>query len=510
MDEAEIPDVIHGHLLSPLALAMTATRDLPQPYRYAKHLHLLSQELVRLRSRAPGWPRRLMVTMPPRHGKSEHCSHWFPTWDIALDPTDRIILCSYEAEFAAKWGRACRRSMEEHYPILGARIVEDSRAAHRWETTHGGGMSTAGVGGPITGRGGNVLVLDDPIKNAEEANSRTIRDHLWDWWQSTFLTRLEPDGVIVLIMTRWHEDDLIGRLLNSPESKFWRKLDLPAVAEENDPLGRDIGAALWPERYDELALENIKAESGTRVFSALYQQHPSPAEGAGINRAWWKWYDEAPPLESFDQIIQSWDPTFKAVDTSDYVACGVWGRKGGDIYGLDGIRKRMNGPDTLKAIEAVDKQWPLAKWLLMEDTASGSMICDILERERGHVMRIKPRGQKETRLHWGVNAAAAVTERGQVWLPRNRKWALDLVDEAAQFPHGAHDDMVDQFSQAINHLLPRTWSWENMQKRAALGPNLTTQIELHNHQVHEAIRKKLKALERGPGRRRGDFQMGGL
>jgi predicted phage terminase large subunit-like protein len=490
---------------------MTATRGLPRPYLYADHLQLLSNELVQLRMRPPGWPRRLMVMMPPRHGKSETCSHWFPVWNLALEPSDRVIAASYEAEFAAKWGRSARRSMEEHYPIIGTRIVEDSRAAHRWETPQGGGMTTAGVGGPLMGRGGNLMICDDPIKNAEEANSRTIRDHLWDWWQSTFLTRLEPQGIVVLIMTRWHEDDLAGRILASPESKFWRVITLPAVAEEDDALGRASGQALWPERYDELALENIRAEVGSRVFSALYQQHPSPAEGAGINRAWWQWYDEAPKVEEFDQIIQSWDPTFKAVDTSDYVAAGVIGRRGGDIYVLDGIRKRMNGPDTIKAIEAVDKQWPAARWLLMEDTASGSMICDILERERGNIIRIRPKGGKETRLHWGVNATAAVVERGKVWLPRGRSWALQLVDEAAQFPHAQHDDLIDMLVQGINHLLPRTWSWENMEARRKGAPEISTFEQLHNYQLHQAIKKKLADSQKEPRRRKGsDDFMGGI
>jgi predicted phage terminase large subunit-like protein len=216
-----------------------------------------------------------------------------------------------------------------------------------------------------------------------------------------------------------------------------------------------------------------------------------------------------PKVEEFDQILQSWDPTFKAVDTSDFVAGGVIGRKGSDIYLLDAVRKRMNGPDTLKAIEAVDKQWPQAKWLLMEDTASGSMMCDILERDRGHVERVTPKGSKETRLHWGVNATAAVVERGHVWLPRGRSWALQLVDEAAQFPHGAHDDLIDMLVQAIQKLLPKTWTWENTQERLKGAPHITTPLELHNYQMHEAIKRKMRLLQKEPRRQKQDFWMGG-
>ncbi len=507
--EPEIPDDPEAaYLLSPSALAITATAGLPKPYVHARHLQMLSSELVRLRMRPAGWPRRLMVTMPPRHGKSETTSHWFPVWDLALDPSDKIILTSYEAEFAAGWGRKCRRSIQEHYPIIGARIVEDSRAAHRWETREGGGMVTAGVGGPITGKGGNVLICDDPIKNAEEANSKVIRDNLWEWWQSTFLTREEPGAIIVLIQTRWHEDDLAGRILASSEAKFWRVLNLPALAEEGDPIGRLPGEALWPERYDELWLENKRAEVGSRVFSALYQQHPSPPEGAGIQRGWWQWYDEPPPLEAFDQFVQSWDTTFKAVDTSDFVAGGILGRKGDDIYVLDVVHKRMNGPDTIKAINAVDAQWSQAVWCLIEDTASGSMICDLLERERGHIIRVKPRGQKETRLHWAVNAAAPIIERGKVWLRRGASWSTKIVDEGAQFPHGAHDDLVDMLTQGIAHLLPKAWVWQGVQKREAGIRHPATFIDLHNQRLHEAVQKRVKEAQETTTRRRSDYWSG--
>jgi len=493
------PSFDHSHLLSPLALAVTATHGMPQPYVHAEHLQLLSNELVSLCGRQPGGASRLLVTFPPRHGKSELCSHWFPTWYIALDPTAKVILTSYEAEFAARWGRLVRRSVQEHYPIIGARIVEDSKAAHRWETTEGGGMVTAGVGGPITGRGGNILICDDPIKNAEEANSQLVRDNLWEWWVTTFLTRADKDrhgqhAVVVLIMTRWHEDDLAGRIIKSPEFKFWRHLNLPAAAEEDDPLGRAPGMALWPDRYDELELENKRAEMGSRAFASLYQQRPAPADGSAIQRSWWAWYDEPPPLDEFDQIIQTWDTTFKNTATSDYVAGGVIGRKGSDFYVLDVVHQRLNGPETLKAIAQVDKQWPQARWALIEDSASGSMICDLLERERGHIVRVKTGGRsKETRLHWGVNSVAAIIERGRVFLRRGSSWGSKIVDEAAAFPHGQHDDLVDMLVQGIEHLMPKAWVSENLAKRAAKNRQPTNFLEQHAEQLRESIRKRCEA-----------------
>jgi predicted phage terminase large subunit-like protein len=506
-----------AYLLSPIALAVTATKGSPAPYLYAPHLHVISEELKRLYEREPGWPKRLLLTTPPRHGKSELTSHWFPAWTIAVEPTTKIILCTYEAEFAARFGRMVRRTVMEHYPLLGARIVEDSRAAHRWETTDRGGMTTAGVGGPITGKGGNVLILDDPIKNAEEANSQLIRDNLWEWWQTTFLTRadkdrLNRDAVIVVILTRWHEDDLAGRLLNSPEAKLWRHVNFPAFAEEDDALGRQPGEPLWPERFDAVTLESRRAEMGSRAFAALYQQRPAPAEGGAIQRLWWKWYDElgedgTPKLDEMDEVVQSWDPTFSDTATADPVGMFVIGRRGHDFYILDGIEKRMNGPDTLKEITATDERWPQARRLIMEDTASGTMILDILERERGHVQRIKPRGSKETRLHWGVNSVAAIVERGRVFLPRRAMIAKRLVDQAAAFPQAPHDDLVDALVQGITALMPRAWASENIAARAARGaPPPTDLVDAHWAGLRAAVKKKLKALEdkpRGRGAREG-------
>lgn len=507
----------HAHLFSPLALAMTATQETAQPYRYAEHLDLLSQELVRLRRRAPGWPRNLLVTFPPRHGKSAICSHWFPTWDIALEPTDRIILTSYEAEFAAEWGRKVRQSMREHYPIIGLRLMEDSKAAHRWETKQGGGMTTAGVGGPITGKGANIAICDDPIKNAEEANSQTIRDNIWEWWITTFLTRLEPDRfgndpIVILIMTRWHEDDLAGRIMEKPEfASDWRHLNLPALAEgDNDPIGRREGDALWPWKFDRATLEARRSVMGSRAWTALYQQRPGPVDGSAIMKTWWRYYDERPKLEEFDQIIQSWDPTFKAAATSDFVAGGVIGRKHNNFYLLDCVHERLNGPDTLKAIQQVDEVYPQARWCHIEDSASGSMICDILERERGHIVRVKTGGRsKETRLHWGVNSAAAIIERGQVWLPRDRGWAKKLVNEAAAFPHGKHDDLVDMLVQGIEALLPKAWVSENRADRLSRNRVPENLQEAMSMELWAKIKRRVAAKQRQMERlnRRNPFQV---
>jgi len=483
-----------------MALAMATSRDDAEPYVHARHLHVLSNELVDLHRRQGA--HNLMVFMPPRHGKSEMCSHWFPVWNLALEPSDKVILCSYEAEVAARWGRACRRTINEHHSYIGAKLLGDSTAANRWETTHKGGMVTAGVGGPITGKGGNVLILDDPIKNAEEANSQVMRDNLWDWWQTTFLTRGQKgrgdtSQIIVFIMTRWHEDDLAGRILNSSDASDWRVIDFPALALDSDPMDRSPGDALWPERYDEVELESKKQKMGSRNFQSLYQQKPTPPEGSAIHRLWWKWYDKLPELDKFEQIIQSWDTAFDDAETSDYVVGQVWGRKGGDFYLIDTVRERLNMPDTMRAIKQMTEQYPQARYKLIERSASGFAIIQTLQREMRGILPTGTKSRsKVTRLTAGVNNVAAVIERGQVFLPRGRASSSVLVDECAQFPHGTHDDMVDTMVMAIEYLMPKAWVWDADQKRRAQEAPPTNNRELMNQTLRAAIRKRVEANAR--------------
>jgi predicted phage terminase large subunit-like protein len=472
-----VSDEGYDYLLSPLSLAVTLTQGEAAEYQHAEHLQLLSAELVQLTRRAPGWPRRLLVTMPPRHGKSELVSHWFPVWNLALRPYHQVILCSYEADYAAKWGRKVRTTLMQNYASLGTRIMDDSRAANRWETVEKGGMTTAGVNGPITGRGGNLLILDDPVKNAEAANSATIRDNAWAWWTTTFLTREQPpltsddETVIVLIMTRWHEDDLAGRLIASPDFKLsWRHIDLPALALDADALGRPAGGALWPEMFGVEWLQKKAAEIGPRAFTALYQQKPTPPEGAGINRGWWKWYDpEISPEELALQMDEVWisvDPTFKEVDSADFCAIQAWGRKGDRFIGLHGMKERMGTVKTMEEIREFRRMFPRAR-VAIEETASGAAIAELLEREIGRIDRVTPKGSKETRLNWAVGAAAPFVARGAVSLPKGARWAQELVNEGASFPHAAHDDAVDCFTQAIAKMVPKSWAWEGVQKRIA-------------------------------------------
>lgn len=400
-----------------------------------------------------GETRIVIVEQPPRHGKSELVSHWLPAWFLSLYPQRHVIEASYEATFAAEWGRKVRNTLAE---IGTATLAGDSKAADLWHTAEGGGMQTAGVGGPITGKSAHLFVIDDPIKNAEEAESETMRNKQWNWWHSVAWTRREPGTVYVVMMTRWHEDDLIGRLLAAPEyARFIVRVHLPALAHANDQLGRKPGEALWPAKYpadDSVdGLLTTKATLPARWWLALFDQSPAPEEGAEILRTWWQWYDELPvPREKLEYVAASWDCTFKDKSTSDWVVGQVWGVFGAYRYLLEQVRARMGFVDTAAAILAMHNKWR-PNVSLVELAANGDAIVETLQ---GLVPAIV--GESVQGKGGKVARARAVTQQiraGQVYLPRRASFAQELVEECAAFPLGKHDDQVDALSQALNHLL---------------------------------------------------------
>lgn len=432
--------------MTPAHFAYTVSEGRWVPY---EHLLLLNRKLVNV---AAGRVKRLMVFMPPRHGKSELVSRYFPAWYLGTFPDKRIILASYEADFAATWGRKARNLLEEFGPSLfGVKVSPESSAASRWDIDgHEGGMVTAGVRGPITGKGANVAIIDDPVKNDQEAMSQTYRDAAWDWYRATFSTRIQDDGAIILVMTRWHEDDLAGRLLKAQEEggDKWEVVNLPALAEENDMLGRRPGEPLCPELFTRETLERTKIRLGSYWWNALYQQRPSPMEGGILKRSWWKFYRQAP--YPFDEIIQSWDMAFKETTSSDFVVGQVWGRKGADKYLLDQVRDRMDFPTTVQTVRALSAKWPQAYAKLVEDKANGPAVIATLKREIAGLIPVEPQGSKEAR-------AAAVSpqiEAGNVYLPDPSiaPWVHDFIEECSAFPNGANDDQVDAMTQALLRL----------------------------------------------------------
>ena len=314
---------------------------------------------------------------------------------------------------------------------------------------------SAGVGGGITGMGGDIVIIDDPFKDRAAADSAAIRQNVWDWYTSTLYTRLAPGGGVLLINTRWHTDDLAGRLLAAAgrgEGDAWRVVNFPAIAEADEPH-RKIGEALHPARYPLDQLLAIKKALGTRDWNALYQQHPTPDGGAIFKEDWLKFYTPPDLPKDFDQLLISWDMAFKAGAETDFVVGQVWGRRGADFFLLDQTRARMGFTDTAAAFRALAAKWPGAARKLVEDKANGPAVIDALKHAVPGIIPVEPDGSKTARAH----AVTTYFEAGNVHLPSPElfPWVRDFVSELLQFPAAAHDDQVDAMTQALRMLASR-------------------------------------------------------
>ena len=431
---------------APMGLALLASN---YQYQIPSHINLLNDKLQEI---ALGDTKRLMVFLPPRHGKSMLVSHYFPAWYLGMFPDKRVILTAYEADFAASWGRKARDVLNEYgKPFYDVEVNDKSSAANRWDIQgYTGGMVTAGVGGPITGKGADILIIDDPVKNAEEANSQTYRDKTWEWYQSTAYTRLEPNGSIILIMTRWHEDDLAGRILQQIEqgsSEQWEIINLPAIAEDHDILGRNIGEPLWPERYDLKELERIKYTTGSYWWSAMYQQRPQPPEGGLLKRSWIKHYQpyELPDLEELN-IYQGWDLAISTKETADYTVCTTLGvSKEKQIYVLDWYRDRIDFPTQVRMVEKLADKWNPSQIGIESNAYQQALPQQLKKTSMLPIKEVKRTKDKVTR----ITSAFVHFENGKILLPENHPELDNFINEYVYFPQGKHDDMLDSTELAI-------------------------------------------------------------
>jgi predicted phage terminase large subunit-like protein len=314
---------------------------------------------------------------------------------------------------------------------------------------HDGSIITRGIMAGITGNARDLIIIDDPIKNRQEADSPTYRERLWEEWQNSIKTRTQAGTKIIIIQTRWHEDDLSGRVIR--EENNVEVLNIPVEAEENDILGRNIGDSLCPEigkdnKWLQAFKESYKtsAEGGMRAWNALYMGRPTSAEGNIFKREWWKYYNKLP--ENIQLLGISVDATFKDSDTSDFVAIEVWGKLNNNYYLIDLIKKRMDFPETLKAIRYMADKYPTKHSILIEDKANGSAIISMLKHEIGGIIAITPTESKVAR----ANAITGIVEAGNVYLPEYADFTSEFVEEFASFPNGVHDDLVDACTQFIN------------------------------------------------------------
>lgn len=437
----------NGHYDTPADLAAQVSRG--RWLRY-KHLDYVAQKISQLRER----PIRLILSFPPRHGKSELCSHYTPVWFLKEFPWKRVIIASYEANFAAMWGGKAKDTIEAN-PSLGISLTADTKAKAQWNIADfGGGMFATGVGGPVTGRGTDLLIVDDPVKNAEEAQSPVYRQKTWDWYQSTAYSRLEPGASIILIMTRWHEDDLAGRIMKE-EAGNWEVIRFPAIAEPNDPLGREEGEALWPARYPVKELvgplpsgkKPVREIVGPYWWAAMYQQRPTEVEGQIFKLDWWKYYKEVPQCKN---RVQIWDTAFKEAQANDYSVCLTAGEFDKGYAILDVWRNRVEFPELERAAKNLYTRDAPNK-VGVEDKASGQSLIQVLRREaKIPIKAIKAVDDKVTR----AQSITGLCEAGRIWLPESAPWLQDFIDELAAFPRGAHDDQVDTFVYAILEFNP--------------------------------------------------------
>lgn len=410
----------------------------------------------------------IIIQEPPRHGKSELCSHYFPAWYLGARPDNRVMLASYEADFAASWGRKVRNTLQEHGERLyGLKIDPSSSAINSWNVFgKRGGMETAGVGGALTGKGGQLLIVDDPVKNMKEAQSETIRRNHWEWYKSTFRTRLEPGGVILLIGTRWHEDDLLGRVITEmkedPTADQFLIVRLPAVCEEPDedfpepdPLGRQVGEALFPERFD---IEALRPHMGNpSVWAALYQQRPAPLEGGLFER---EWFEVVPYPKVKMKEVRRWDLAAtdpKTGEDPDYAVGLKMGLgEDGDFYVLDVIRVRLSpGKLNNEIRKTLQKDgYRVRQRMEQEPGSAGKIAIWHFARSTflGYPFRgVRVTGNKMLRAETVSNAA----ENRMIKVVR-APWNKDFFYEITHFPFGAHDDIVDALSGAYEDLTKRS------------------------------------------------------
>ena len=426
--------------------------------RPGEHLHLnwhIEALAWHLKQCVTGNIKRLIITLPPRHLKSIAASVALPAWILGRDPTRKIICASYSQELALKHARDTRAVMEAPwYQALfpHTRLHRDKNSQGEFMTTRLGFRLATSIGGTLTGRGGNLVIIDDPHK-PEEATSDTQREAVIAWYRSTLLSRLDSkrDDVIIVIQQRLHEADLAGVLLESGE---WVHLDLPAIAEEEQfiPTGEERthhrlpGDCIDPVREPREVLDRIKAEIGSYAFAAQYQQRPAPMGGGLLKWEWFKMYENPPSPEPFDQIIQSWDCASKAESLNDYSVGTTWRVRNNQYYLLDVVRDRLEFPELHRRITSYAKRYQ-AERVLIEDAGAGTQLIQSLRRDTDlSVIGITPKDNKTTR----AIAASARIEAGRVYIPKEASWLADFQREIANFPNGRHDDQVDSLTQFVN------------------------------------------------------------
>jgi len=399
---------------------------------------------------ASGEINRLIINMPPRHTKSEFASYLLPAWMVGREPRLKIIQATHTAELAIRFGRKAKNLIdrEDYSKIFQTRLQEDSKAAGRWETEQGGEYFAAGVGGAITGRGADLLIIDDP-HSEQDALSPTALESAYEWYTSGPRQRLQPGGKIVLVMTRWSTKDLTGMLVKNqkePKADQWHVVEFPAIMEHGSRNAKPV----WPEYWKLDELEKVQATLPTGKWNAQWMQNPTAEEGAILKREWWMKYtdEEIPQLH---HVIQSYDTAFLKKETADYSAITTWGifypseDSPACLILLDAIKGRYEFPELRRLALEQYTYWK-PETVIIEAKASGLPLTYELRQMDIPVVNFNP--SKGNDKHARVNAVAPLFESGMIYAPE-QKFADDVIEECAAFPYGDHDDLVDSTTQAI-------------------------------------------------------------
>ena len=424
---------------------MTFVKQMWPDFIEGYHHKIIAEKFNKLRT---GEITRLIVNMPPRHTKSEFASFLLPAWMIGGTPKLKIIQATHTAELAVRFGRKAKHLMDsdEYKEVFDTRLMEDSKAAGRWETEQGGEYFAVGVEGAVTGRGADLLIIDDP-HSEQDAMSRKALDRAYEWYTAGPRQRLQPGGRIVLVMTRWNKADLTGMLQaaqKEPKADQWEVVEFPAIMPSGKPV--------WPEYWDIEQLEAVKASVALPKWNAQYMQNPTSEEGALIKREWWKKWPEDRGIPSCDYVIQSYDTAFLKKESADFSAITTWGvfRESEDapqqLILLDAVKQRFEFPELRREALKLYKYWE-PEIVLIEAKASGLPLTYELRNMGIPVISFTPsRGNDK---HTRVNAVSPLFESGQIWAPAHLQFAQEVIEECAAFPYGDHDDLVDSTTQAI-------------------------------------------------------------
>ena len=396
---------------------------------------------------ASGEIKRLIINMPPRHTKSEFGSYLLPAWMVGKNPKLKIIQSTNTTELSVRFGRKAKALIDspEYQKVFKTKLREDSQAAGKWETAQGGEYYAAGVGSAITGRGADLLIIDDPHSEQDAMNSQAL-ERTYEWYTSGPRQRLQPGGSIIVIMTRWNEKDLTGRLLNAQKeikADQWEIIEFPAIMPSGQPV--------WPEYWKLEDLESVKASIPLSKWNAQYMQNPTSEEGALIKREWWRnWEKEEMPM--LEHVIQSYDTAFMKKQTADYSAITTWGifRPDEDsppnLILLDAIKERYEFPE-LRRIALEQYGYWNPETVIIESKASGLPLTYELRKMGIPVINFTP--SKGNDKHTRVNAVSPLFESGLIWAPKEMEFAQEVIEECAAFPYGDHDDLVDSMTQAV-------------------------------------------------------------